>query len=184
MKQKKSIIKHIPNSITICRIIGTICLLFMEPFSPTFFVVYTLCGVSDILDGATARLLHVSSELGAKLDSIADLLYYGVMLVKIFPVMWVTLPKITWWILGIVIIIRLAGYGVAAYKYHRMASLHTNLNKLSSAMTFFIPYFIKKKGGIVYCLIICGIVFIAAVQELWIHLHSDTYKSNMKAFGK
>lgn len=184
MKQAKGMVKYIPNMITMFRIVGTIGLLFLEPFSKEFFIMYTLCGISDILDGAAARALKVTSEFGARLDSVSDLIYYGVMLVKIFPVMWEILPKITWIILTIVIMIRLIGYGIAAYKYHRMAALHTNLNKISSAMTFFIPYFIKQNGGVVYCLVICGIILIAAIQDLMTHIRSKDYQSNMNAFGK
>ena len=65
-----------------------------------------------------------------------------------------------------------------------MAALHTNLNKLSSAMTFFIPYFIKWDVGVMYCLFICLIVLIAAIHDLVIHIRSHSYQSNMKSFGK
>lgn len=184
MKQTKGIVKNIPNMITMLRILGTIGVLFLEPFSKEFFIVYTLCGISDLLDGAVARALKVTSEFGARLDSMSDLIYYGVMLIKIFPVMWEILPKIIWIILTIVIMIRLVGYGIAAYKYHKMAALHTNLNKLSSAMTFFIPYFIKRDVGVMYCLFLCFIVLIAAIHDLVIHIRSNSYQTNMNAFGK
>ena len=62
--------------------------------------IYTITGVTDVLDGAIARKYGTTSEKGAKLDSIADLLFYTLILIRIFPVMWVTLPKKIWIMVG------------------------------------------------------------------------------------
>ena len=86
--------KHLPNAISITRILGTAWLLMMEPLSKLFMVVYTITGVTDVLDGAIARHYGTTSETGARLDSIADLLFYTLILIRIFPVMWDVLPKV------------------------------------------------------------------------------------------
>ena len=88
--------KNLPNIISCLRIAGTVCLLLMEPLSALFLVIYTFTGLSDVLDGAIARKYGTTSELGAKLDSIADLLFYTLILIRIFPIMWATLPKKIW----------------------------------------------------------------------------------------
>ena len=77
--------KHLPNCITLSRIILSITLLVIHTFSPMFFVVYTYCGVSDVLDGFLARKFSLSTENGAKLDSISDIVIYGITAVKIMP---------------------------------------------------------------------------------------------------
>ena len=105
---------------------GTVWLLIMKPLSPLFMVVYTLTGVTDALDGAIARKYGTTSELGAKLDSIADLLFYTVILIRIFPVMWVTLPKVIWVAVAAILFVRGCAYATFARKYHRFASLHTS----------------------------------------------------------
>ena len=46
--KKKSII---PNMLSILRMLGTLALVFVQPVTLPFFVIYTLCGVSDVLDG-------------------------------------------------------------------------------------------------------------------------------------
>ena len=66
----------LPNFLTALRIAGAACLLFITPLSPAFFIVYTFCGISDVLDGVIARASHSTTEFGAKLDSAADLLFY------------------------------------------------------------------------------------------------------------
>lgn len=38
-------------------------------------VLYSLCGVTDVLDGFLARKLHTESKAGEWLDSFADLFF-------------------------------------------------------------------------------------------------------------
>ena len=54
--------KHVPNCITLSRIILSITLLVIHTFSPLFFIIYTYCGVSDVLDGFLARKFSLSTE--------------------------------------------------------------------------------------------------------------------------
>ena len=77
---------NIPNCITILRIIGTASLIFITPLSVPFFIIYTVSGISDVLDGTIARLTKNETTFGKRLDSIADLAFYAVMLIKIFPI--------------------------------------------------------------------------------------------------
>jgi len=173
--------KNIPNFITSLRLVGTGCLLFIQPLTTAFFVVYTVSGLSDLLDGWIARATNTVSELGAKLDSIADLSFYTVMVVRIFPVLWEVLPRVFWAGLGAVILVRVCSYSLAAVKYRRFASLHTKLNKLSSATVFFVPYVIELPAGEPFCWLVCAIAGTAAVEELIIHIRSKEYPSSPEA---
>lgn len=174
------IIRHIPNFITSLRIAGTIFLLFTRPFSATFFVVYTLCGLTDILDGFLARKYHVSSELGAKLDSIADILFYAVMAFKILPALCRVLPMAIWYGVGVVVLLRIFSYLIAAIKFKRFASHHTYMNKVTGFFVFAIPYFIRETFAIPYCTVGCIVSGIATVEELLMHILCREYRSDMK----
>lgn len=66
--------KSIANYISISRILLVLALIFIEPLSTTFYIIYFISGISDILDGFIARKYNVTSTLGEKLDSIADLI--------------------------------------------------------------------------------------------------------------
>ena len=88
---------NIPNCITMIRILGTICLLFTEASTKEFFIIYSICGLSDVFDGMIARLTQTVSAFGAKLDSAADLIFYAVMVLKIFPDLIETLPFEIWY---------------------------------------------------------------------------------------
>ena len=67
--------KHLPNAISAFRIAGSISLLFCEVTGWQFWVLYALCGISDMVDGWLARKLHAETKAGAILDSVADLVF-------------------------------------------------------------------------------------------------------------
>ena len=165
----------LPNLLTALRIAGAVCMIFMPPLTQAFFIIYTLCGVSDVLDGTIARARHSESDFGARLDSIADLLFYAVMLLRIFPVLWERLPRVIWLLVAIVLLMRAASYITAAVKYRRFASLHTLINKLTGFGVFMIPYFIGGNFGTVYCFAVCAIGFLASAEELLIHILCREY---------
>ena len=60
--------KHIANIITAPRILLSVVLLFLPILGAGFYVIYLLCGVTDMIDGTVARKTGAVSEFGAKLD--------------------------------------------------------------------------------------------------------------------
>ena len=60
------------NLITGTRILCSIALLFCQTFSPPFFALYIIAGLTDMIDGTVARKAGTVSEFGAKLDTVAD----------------------------------------------------------------------------------------------------------------
>ena len=178
----RGILKHknLPNLITSIRIIGTVAMLFMKPLSRTFLITYAIAGMTDVLDGFIARKMGTISDFGSKLDSVADLLLYFVMLVKIFPVMWVTLPNIIWFMVGAIVAVRLCAYIVAAIKYKRFAAQHTYMNKVSGLAVFTIPFAIVTVIAVPYCWGVCVVAMLASIEELIIHLTSREYNPRRK----
>ena len=78
-------IKHIANIVTGCRALGSVLLLFFPAFSVEFYIIYIICGFSDMIDGTIARKTNSTSELGAKIDTVADLAFITASLIKILP---------------------------------------------------------------------------------------------------
>ena len=70
------LIKNIPNGITLINLmLGVIAMLVNDPiYSPLLILA---AGAADHLDGLFARLLNARSELGEQLDSLADLVSFG-----------------------------------------------------------------------------------------------------------
>ena len=72
--------KHIPNTITCCNLISG-CIAIAYAFSGKIEISFTwiiIGAVFDFFDGMSARLLKVSSPIGKELDSIADIVTFGV----------------------------------------------------------------------------------------------------------
>ena len=72
--------KHIPNSITSCNLIcGCIAIHYAMSGALTMALLFIVLGaVFDFFDGFAARLLGVASPIGKELDSLADVVTFGV----------------------------------------------------------------------------------------------------------
>lgn len=172
--------KQLPNCITAFRICAAALLLLAEPFSEPFYALYLLCGLSDVIDGWLARKMGASSELGARLDSIADILFYFSMLIKLLPTLLERLTPGLWIALGTALLLRCASYAAAGVKYHRFASLHTYMNKFTGLCVFLVPYFILLPFYIPLCAAVCAVAGLASAEELIIHLSSKEYEPERK----
>ena len=77
----KCIIKQIPNTITsmnlLCGALGVIC-TFRGELNIAFYLMIA-AAVCDFLDGLSARLLNAYSSMGKELDSLADLVSFGLL---------------------------------------------------------------------------------------------------------
>lgn len=171
-------IMTLPNAVTSLRIVGAVVLFWLSPLSTAFFIVYSICGLSDLLDGTIARLTKQTSEFGAKLDSIADLLFYFAMLIKILPILWELLPKSIWIAVALILIIRSLSYLVAAIRHKHFASLHTYLNKATGSVLFAVPYFLRLPFAKAYCWFVCLVAMAASTEELLMHLKARKYTSD------
>ena len=142
-----------------------------------------MLGLTDALDGWYARRLGLCSPLGSKLDSIADLLFYGVMLLRLFPLLYGYLPRQIWYAVAAIAALRLGAYCTAAVKYRRFAALHTRMNKLSGGAVFAVPFLFSLPWGVYYCWAVCAIAGVAALEELVIHLLGREYPKDLPRYG-
>ena len=101
----KSIIKFVPNLITITRIIMSflfVCtigkeVIFNQERSMSLFILFLAICASDLLDGRIARKTNSVSIIGAKLDIFTDLLYIILSYVAL-----VTMKILPLWFLGFI----------------------------------------------------------------------------------
>ena len=73
--------KHIPNLLTLANLFfGCCALLYTLAYDPVTAALFTLGSfLCDYADGMTARALKVASPLGKELDSLADVVSFGVV---------------------------------------------------------------------------------------------------------
>lgn len=73
--------KHIPNAITCCNLLCG-CLAIVQAFEGNLVYAAYLVGMGaifDFFDGFAARMLKVSSPIGKDLDSLTDMVTFGVV---------------------------------------------------------------------------------------------------------
>lgn len=72
--------QHIPNAITCGNLVsGCLSILFLTHNMPVkAAIMIFVAGLFDFMDGFAARLLHAHSPIGADLDSLSDVVSFGV----------------------------------------------------------------------------------------------------------
>src|SRR5690606_7542098 len=76
-----SVKHHIPNTVTCLNLLSG-CVGIVFAFKGQFdMVAYCMVasGIFDFFDGMVARLLRVSSAIGRELDSLADVISFGLL---------------------------------------------------------------------------------------------------------
>jgi len=157
--------KQTANIITISRILSSIYLLFCPVFSISFSITYLFCGITDMVDGTIARKTKSISELGARLDTIADSVFVAVCFVKILPL--IQFPTWLWtWILMIAIIkIGNVVWGLISNK--KLVSMHTILNKVTGFLLFLLPLTLSFIEPIYSSVVVCFVATVAAINEVY-----------------
>lgn len=152
---------HIPNVISAFRITGAIFLLFFYPASVAFWVIYGLCGISDVLDGYMARKLHAESKTGALLDSVADIFFVACCAIRLLPI--VQIPAWLWIWAAVIVAIKIVNQVSALIVCKRFCFLHTKANKLTGLLLFLSTP--TMFWSLVPFAFVAGVASFAAVQE-------------------
>ena len=177
--------KHLPNILSLLRMVGAVVLLLCDvvgttlalPSSVTtrpspsefgwlsllrpFWVLYALCGLSDIADGWLARKLKCATRTGALLDSVADICFVACCAWALLPIL--ELPQWLWLWAGVIVVIKVVNQLSALVRYGRFCFPHTLANKwagfllfIAAPMTFW---------SIIPITIVASVATFAAIQE-------------------
>jgi len=151
------------NIITSLRVVFSIAMLFFKPLSAGFFTMYFLAGFTDMIDGTVARKTGNVSELGSKLDTIADMVFFIITVVVLFPYL-----KLALWIwiwIAVIALVKILSiiYGYITTK--SFVSVHSLLNRITGGALFIFPVFIMFGETNIYVLFICSIASVAAINE-------------------
>ncbi|WP_347159641.1 CDP-alcohol phosphatidyltransferase family protein [Pontibacter chitinilyticus] len=124
--------KHIPNVIT-CLNLFSGCLALYFAFQDNLVYTSYLVGVAagfDFLDGLVARVLNVHSEIGKQLDSLADMVSFGVVPGTL---MFMLLTKTGEPMFGVPAhIMALAGFLITVFSALRLAKFNIDTRQTSS----------------------------------------------------
>ena len=153
--------KHLPNVISALRIAGSVNLLFCDATGWPFWVLYALCGISDMVDGWLARRLHAETKTGAVLDSVADIVFVACSAIRLLPEL--EIPDWLWIWAGVIVFIKIVNQVSALVVYKRFCFPHTMANKLTGFLLFLaVPAMFRT---VIPIAIVAAIATFAAVQE-------------------
>ena len=168
---KLSMVKYIANAITSLRIIGSVVLLFFDVSSLPFYITYLLCGFSDMIDGTIARKTNAVTEFGSKLDTVADFVFVAVCLIKLLPLIHISVWLLTW--IAVIAVIKATNivWGLVCRK--KLVDYHSVFNKATGLLLFLLPFTLQSVEPTYSFAFVCIIATIAAFQEGY-----DTIKTN------
>jgi len=165
-------IKYIPNALSITRILLCIPLAILTPFSTLYIVLFVLAAITDTFDGQLARRIKDGkSELGATLDSIADVCLVGVIVFAIMPKMqiwgWLWIAYIC--VLSLKVTV---STGIGFIRFKEVISLHTITFKVLVTFIFCYPllYYFIGAGLIinVYSTVLISCALLVVIEEILI----------------
>ena len=154
------------NLITCIRIVLSAALLFCPALSPAFFALYLAAGFSDMIDGAVARRTGTVSEFGARLDTVADIVFTTVCLFKLLPVLDVPVWLCIW--IAVIAVIKVGNIAVGYLRQKKLISVHSIPNKVTGLLLFIFPLTLTWIHFTYSAAVVCAAATVAAVHEGWL----------------
>lgn len=164
--------KHIPNIVSSLRIIAATALFFFTTISTSFLSIYLFCGFTDFIDGTLARKFDAASLLGAKLDTVGDVItYFSLAKILLFHNM-IPLWFIIW--ASIAILGLFVSAIIAKKRFGKFYFVHSLFGKILGASLFALPFLISWFSTKIGLLAVCFIASIAAIESILIQIKSKT----------
>ena len=155
--------KQIANSVTLCRILGSIGLLFCPVYSACFYRLYIFCGLTDMVDGTIARKMGAVSTFGARLDTAADLSFAAVAFLKILPL--IQIREWLWFWIAAIAAVKIFNLVWGLLHRKHIPSIHTAANKTTGFCLFLLPLTLAFAPLEYTAPVVCTIATFAAIQE-------------------
>jgi len=186
---KISDLKTLPNMLSISRLILIPAMLIPayyiqdEPQARfVFLIMFIVIGVTDKLDGTLARYLNQTTALGAKLDTIADMVFYPLIALWLYRFESEVVGE--WWNL-VYFLLALYSFKMVTgkIKFGYVPAFHTIGAKTFSASLYFFmiaaildPVLAKSIFPV-----LCVIGYINQLEETYILLTRDSVDENIRS---
>lgn len=172
----------VPNVLSFYRLISFPFLLYLAlaKMENIFVLLFVINLITDILDGLIARMFHQTSELGARLDSIADLGTFILATIGIFVFKLDDFrPYLTSFTVFLVLFLSTDLFSLIKFK--RISSFHLYSWKISGYIlgSFFLILFTVGFFPLFYWFAI-GWGILSFIEHLLVQLFLTEMKSNQK----
>lgn len=179
------LMSHIPNALSLSRVALSAALIWVDPSSAWFAVLYLTAGLTDIADGWLARRLNATSLLGARLDTLGDAVFYLVVTGQ--TLLHVRLPEDAALIVGVaaVALLRLSNLVLTRVRFGQWSSIHTLGNKAAGIVIFIAaPLWIMDVDGRAWIAATAiAIAFLTAIEETVIVTTAREYDVNRRGLS-
>ncbi len=174
-------IKHIPNTLTCLNLaIGCVGIYYtLSVGEPEAFYFVLAAGLLDFLDGFAARLLKVRSEVGKQLDSLADLISFG-LLPSFFMLQLLQERSEYFWIAILIAVfsaIRLAIFNIDTTQTDSFKGLPTPANAIMLTSIIFVPFELYEYTLLSISLF-SSLMLVSPVRLLALKFSSFTWRNN------
>lgn len=171
----------IPNALSCLRIALSAALPFLTRHPLLFAAVYLICGLSDAFDGYIARRMHAESRLGARLDSLGDLVFF----IASLYVLWPLLYRAGFALVCVIAIaaVRTGNIALTRCKFHIWSAMHTIGNKIAGGMIFLaLPACVLLERMPLWIAIpVCVTALLSALEETAILFRFDRYDADRRS---
>lgn len=116
-----------------------------------------------MIDGTVARITDSVSEFGSRLDTIADIVFVAVCLIKLLPALSMPVWLYTW--IAIVALIKIANIAAGYLKQKEFISVHSIINKVTGGLLFLFPLTLSFLDFRIGAVVVCLIATVAAFHE-------------------
>lgn len=173
--------KHIPNFLTCVNLaigcVGIYYTLTGGKIDAFYFVI--AAGLFDFLDGFAARVFKVQSEIGKQLDSLSDLVSFG-LLPSFFMLSWLQGSSDYFWIaiaIAVFSAIRLAIFNIDESQSDSFKGLPTPANAIMLTSLIFLPFEIYEYTLVSIC-IFSAIMLVSPLRLIALKFASAGWKGN------
>lgn len=173
-------LKNLPNILSVCRIVLSIILIIFAKDITVFITIYIICALTDVLDGYIARKYKCESELGGKLDSLGDFVFFMVIITYFILYKQKTIEA---FFVPIVIItlIRISTLIICRIKNKKIYSIHTISNKVTgiTIIAGMPVYLLTEENTVIWILL--SVALFSALEEMLIILVTKNPDINRKS---
>jgi CDP-diacylglycerol--glycerol-3-phosphate 3-phosphatidyltransferase len=179
MEKYKGNIITFPNILSFSRIMLSPIIFIVKENKTLLFSVLLLIGLTDILDGYIARKNKIRTIIGSWLDSLADFIFYILLVVYLILFEINVVNKMKYYVL-IIITLKLFTIIICFTKHREIGFLHTLGNKITGLIIFigFCIFILLKDTIVINIGIIISII--SSLEESMITIVEKKYESDIK----
>ena len=185
--------KHLPNALTcgnlLCGCFGIVYCLENRDVPAAYFI--WMAGVFDFFDGFAARWLKVTSSIGKELDSLADMVSFGLLPSLVMYKMIGSVSSSEWlpysaFLVAVCSALRLAIFNVDETQHESFKGLNTPANSIFiSALPFLtgsISSFIMQDWMLVLITVVFSLLMVSRIDILSFKFKDFTWQHNKLRF--